>query len=384
MIFPDACNIMNPNRSSPDKDAGCSQKRKTASAVRAQAVLSNIRKGAVYAEREDRPSGRIGSIAAYKTAYLASALKKLQADVHVLMTQNAVNFINPITFETLTGNKCLVDTFDRNFEFSVEHVSLAKQARRCDDRSGERRCDRQDRPRYRGRHADDDGDGLQMQEDHRAGHEHQYVRESHCPGQSGEGCAATGTGSSAGGGISGVRGYGRGKDAGAGASAEYILQETACEKDMAGLKILVTAGPTQEAIDPCGISRTTHRKDGICHREMAARRGADVTLVSGETALEKPVFVQTVPVKSAGEMFDAVTQRAPEQDIIIKAAAVADYRPKAVSSQKVKKAEGELVLELERTQDILAYLGGHRQPGQILCGYAMENGGSAGECPEEA
>ena len=317
--------------------------------------------------------GVSGSIAAYKTAYLASALKKLRADVHVLMTQNAVNFINPITFETLTGNKCLVDTFDRNFEFSVEHVSLAKQADVvmiapasadvigkiahgiADDMLTTTvmacRCRKIIAPAMNTNMFENPIVRDNLETLRRYGYEV----------------------------ISPAVGYLACGDTGAGKMPEpellleYILQETACEKDMTGLKVLVTAGPTQEAIDPVRyITNHSTGKMGYAIAKMAARRGADVTLVSGETALEKPVFVQTVPVKSAGEMFDAVTQRAPEQDIIIKAAAVADYRPRAVSSQKVKKTEGELVLELERTQDILAYLGGHRQPGQILCGFAME------------
>ena len=317
--------------------------------------------------------GVSGSIAAYKTAYLASALKKLQADVHVLMTQNAVNFINPITFETLTGNKCLVDTFDRNFEFSVEHVSLAKQADVvmiapasadvigkiahgiADDMLTTTvmacRCRKIIAPAMNTNMFENPILQDNLETLRRYGYEV----------------------------ISPAVGYLACGDTGAGKMPEpellleYILQEAACEKDMAGLKVLVTAGPTQEAIDPVRyIKNNSTGKMGYAIAKMAARRGADVTLVSGETALEKPVFVQTVPVKSAEEMFEAVTQRAPEQDIIIKAAAVADYRPKSVSSRKVKKAEGELVLELERTQDILAHLGKHRQPGQILCGFAME------------
>ena len=317
--------------------------------------------------------GVSGSIAAYKTAYLASALKKLRADVHVLMTQNAVNFINPITFETLTGNKCLVDTFDRNFEFSVEHVSLAKQA---------------DVVMIAPASADVIGKIA-----HGIADDMLTTTVMACPCKKIIAPAMNTNmfenpivrdnletlrryGYKV---ISPAVGYLACGDTGAGKMPEpellleYILQETACEKDMTGLKVLVTAGPTQEAIDPVRyITNHSTGKMGYAIAKKAARRGADVTLVSGETALEKPVFVQTVPVKSAEEMFEAVTQRAPEQDIIIKAAAVADYRPRAVSSQKVKKTEGELVLELERTQDILAYLGGHRQPGQILCGFAME------------
>lgn len=313
-----------------------------------------------------------GSIAAYKTAYLASALKKLHADVHVLMTRNATNFINPITFETLTGNKCLVDTFDRNFEFSVEHVSLAKQADVvmvapasanvigkiahgiADDMLTTTvmacRCTKIIAPAmntnmYENPIVQNNLDILRK-----------YGYEVISPATGYLACGDTGPG----------------KMPEPELLLEYILQEIACEKDMQGLKVLVTAGPTQEAIDPVRyITNHSTGKMGHAIAKMAARRGAAVTLVSG-AALDQPLAVQMVPVKSAEEMFEEVTRRASEQDIIIKAAAVADYRPKNVSSQKMKKGDGELTLELERTKDILAYLGEHRHPGQFLCGFAME------------
>lgn len=317
--------------------------------------------------------GVSGSIAAYKTAYLASALKKLRADVHVLMTQNAVNFINPITFETLTGNKCLVDTFDRNFEFNVEHVSLAKRADVvmaapasanvigklahgiADDMLTTTvmacRCKKLIAPAMNTRMFENPvvQDNMKILE--------KYGWKVINPAVGYLACGDTGAG----------------KMPEPELLLEYILQEISCEKDMEGMKVLVTAGPTQEALDPVRyITNHSTGKMGYAIAKMAARRGANVTLVSGETALEKPVFVQTVSVKSAEEMFTAVTERAPEQDIIIKAAAVADYRPKYMSSQKMKKTDGEFVLELERTKDILAYLGEHRRPGQFLCGFAME------------
>lgn len=317
--------------------------------------------------------GVSGSIAAYKTAYLASALKKLDADVHVLMTKNATNFINPITFETLTGNKCLVDTFDRNFEFSVEHVSLAKQADVvmvapasanvigklahgiADDMLTTTvmacKCKKIIAPAMNTNMFENPvvQDNLKTLEHY--------------------GCEV----------ISPATGYLACGDTGAGKMPEpqmlleYILQEIECEKDMEGLRVLVTAGPTQEAIDPVRyITNHSTGKMGYAIAKKAARRGASVTLVTGQTALDGPQFVDTVSIRSAADMYKAVTERAEDQDIIIKAAAVADYRPKYVSSQKVKKQEGGLAIELERTDDILAHLGEIRRPGQFLCGFAME------------
>ena len=317
--------------------------------------------------------GVTGSIAAYKTASLASALKKLNADVHVLMTQNAVNFINPITFETLTGNKCLVDTFDRNFEYSVEHVSLAKKADVvmvapasanvigkiahgiADDMLTTTvmacRCRKIIAPTMNTNMFENPivQDNMKILE--------KYGYEVISPAVGYLACGDTGAG----------------KMPEPELLLEYILQEIACEKDMKGLKVLVTAGPTQEAVDPVRyITNHSTGKMGYAIAKVCARRGADVTLVSGPTALERPWFVNTVDVKSAKEMYEAVTGHAAEQDIIIKAAAVADYRPKTVSSEKMKKKDGELTLELERTDDILAYLGQNKRPGQFLCGFAME------------
>ncbi len=317
--------------------------------------------------------GVTGSIAAYKTASLASALKKLHADVHVLMTQNAVNFINPITFETLTGNKCLVDTFDRNFEYSVEHVSLAKKADVvmiapasanvigkiahgiADDMLTTTvmacGCRKIVAPAMNTNMFENPivQDNMKILE--------KYGYEVISPAVGYLACGDTGAG----------------KMPEPELLLEYILQEIACEKDMQGLNVLVTAGPTQEAADPVRyLTNHSTGKMGYAIATVCARRGASVTLVSGPTALKKPQFVRTVEITTAKEMFEAVAGRAAEQDIIVKAAAVADYRPKSVSSEKMKKKDGELTLELERTDDILAWLGGHKRPGQFLCGFAME------------
>lgn len=317
--------------------------------------------------------GVAGSIAAYKSAYLASALKKLHADVHVLMTKNAENFISPITFETLTGNKCLIDTFDRNFEFSVEHVSLAKLADVvmiapasanvigkiangiADDMLTTTvmacKCKKIIAPAMNTNMYENPivQDNLRKLE--------QYGYEV----------------------ISPVDGYLACGDTGAGKMPEpellleYILQEAACEKDMKGLKVLVTAGPTQEPVDPVRyITNHSSGKMGYAIARAASRRGAEVTLVTGPSAEKTPEFVRVVPVKTARDMFEAVTGCAEEQDVIIKAAAVADYRPSHVSDSKMKKKDGELTLELERTDDILAFLGEHKRQGQFLCGFAME------------
>ena len=317
--------------------------------------------------------GVSGSIAAYKTAYLASALKKLNADVHVLMTRNAENFISPVTFETLTGNKCLIDTFDRNFEFNVEHVSLAQKADVvmiapasanvigkiahgiADDMLTTTvmacRCKKIIAPAM-----------------NTAMYENPIVQDN-IKTLVRYGCEV----------VSPAVGYLACGDTGAGKMPEpdllleYILQEIACEKDMAGVRVLVTAGPTQEAIDPVRyITNHSTGKMGYAIAKMAARRGAEVTLVSGQTALERLEFAENVSVRSAKDMYEAVMSRAASQDVIIKAAAVADYRPKHVSSQKTKKKDAELVIELERTDDILAQLGENRRPGQFLCGFAME------------
>ena len=317
--------------------------------------------------------GVTGSIAAYKIASLASSLKKLGADVHVLMTQNATNFINPITFESLTGNKCLVDTFDRNFQFQVEHVSIAKKADVvmvapasanvigkiahgiADDMLTTTimacKCHVFVAPAmntnmYTNPILQDNLETLR-----RYGYEV----------------------------IEPASGYLACGDTGAGKMPEpevllsYIIREIAYEKDMLGKKVLITAGPTMEAIDPVRfISNHSSGKMGYALAKMAMLRGAEVTLVSGKTSIAPPDFVKVVPVTSAKEMFDAVTSVSDMQDIIIKAAAVADYRPVNVSDEKVKKSDGELSIPLERTDDILKYLGEHKKENQFLCGFSME------------
>ena len=317
--------------------------------------------------------GVTGSIAAYKIASLASALKKRHADVHVLMTENATNFINPITFETLTGNKCLVDTFDRNFQFQVEHISIAKKADLvmiapasanvigklahgiADDMLTTTimacKCKKFISPAMNTNMFKNPvvQDNLKILE--------HYGYEVIAP----------------------ANGYLACGDTGAGKMPEpetllaYIERETACEKDLKGKKILVTAGPTQEAIDPVRyITNHSSGKMGYAIAKTAMLRGADVTLVSGCTAIEPPMFVNLVPVVTAKDMYEAVTSVSDEQDIIIKAAAVADYRPAKVSDEKVKKREGQMSIELERTDDILKYLGEHKPTGQFLCGFSME------------
>ena len=317
--------------------------------------------------------GVTGSIAAYKIAYLASALKKQHADVHVLMTRNATNFINPITFETLTGNKCLVDTFDRNFQFQVEHVSIAKKADVvmiapasanvigklahgiADDMLTTTimacRCKKIISPAMNTNMFENP-----IVQDNLKTLEH-YGYEVIDP----------------------AVGYLACGDIGAGKMPEpetllsYIMRECACEKDMKGLKLLVTAGPTQEAIDPVRyITNHSSGKMGYAIAKMAMLRGADVTLVSGRTAIAPPPFVKVVPVVTARDMYEAVTAVSKEQDIIIKAAAVADYRPATVSDEKIKKKDDDMSIALERTDDILKYLGEHKPDGQFLCGFSME------------
>ena len=317
--------------------------------------------------------GVTGSIAAYKIAYLASMLKKQQADVHVLMTRNATNFINPITFETLTGNKCLVDTFDRNFQFQVEHVSIAKKADVvmiapasanvigklahgiADDMLTTTimacRCKKFISPAMNTNMFENPivQDNLKILE--------HYGYEVIDPAVGYLACGDTGAG----------------KMPEPETLLNYMLRECACEKDMKGLKVLVTAGPTQEAIDPVRyITNHSSGKMGYAIAKMAMLRGADVTLVSGRTALTPPPFVRVVPVVTARDMYEAVTSVSQEQDIIIKAAAVADYRPASVSDEKIKKKDDDMSIALERTDDILKYLGEHKPDGQFLCGFSME------------
>ena len=314
-----------------------------------------------------------GSIAAYKIASLASALKKLEADVHVLMTENATKFIHPITFETLTQNKCLIDTFDRNFQFSVEHVSIAKLADVvliapasanvigkiangiADDMLTTTvmacRCKKIVAPAMNTNMFENPIVQDNLEKLRRFGYEV----------------------------IDPADGYLACGDTGPGKMPEpelllsYILREIQFEKDMAGKKVLVTAGPTQEDIDPVRcITNHSTGKMGYALAEVCMKRGAQVTLVTGPTSIPKPEFVNIVQIRTAREMFEAVTGLAPEQDIIIKAAAVADYRPATVSAEKIKKQDGEASIRLERTDDILRYLGEHKRQGQFLCGFSME------------
>lgn len=314
-----------------------------------------------------------GSIAAYKIASLASALGKLHADVQVLMTQNATNFINSITFETLTGNKCLVDTFDRNFQYSVEHVALAKRADVvlvapasanvigkiangiADDMLTTTvmacKCKKIISPAMNTQMFENP-----IVQDNLKKLEH-YGYEVIQPAV----------------GLLACKDVGAGKMPEPETLLEYILREVAYEKDLKGKKILVTAGPTQEPIDPVRyLTNHSSGKMGYAIAKVCSMRGADVTLVSGKTAIKSPLFVDVVPVTTARDMYEAVTSRFDQQDIVIKAAAVADYRPKTISDQKVKKADGELSIEMERTDDILKYLGEHKREDQFLCGFSME------------
>lgn len=317
--------------------------------------------------------GVTGSIAAYKIASLASALMKLHCEVHVIMTKNAVNFINPITFETLTGNKCLVDTFDRNFEFSVEHVSLAKKADvfmvapasanviakmahgLADDMLTTTilacQCPKIVSPAMNTRMFQNPivQDNLKILKD--------YGFEVIEPAKGYLACGDTG----------------EGKMPEPEVLLQYILKGLTVKKDLEGKKVLVTAGPTREAIDPVRyITNHSTGKMGYALAKAAAMRGAEVTLVSGPVNLTPAPFVECVDVISAEEMFQAVTSRADDQDIIIKAAAVADYRPASTSEEKIKKKDGDMKIPLERTRDILAYLGEHKKEGQFLCGFSME------------
>lgn len=317
--------------------------------------------------------GVTGSIAAYKIANLASMLVKLHCNVHVLMTQNATNFIHPITFETLTNNRCIVDTFDRNFQYNVEHVVLAKQADvvliapasanviaklahgLADDMLTTTTlactCKKIVSPAMNTQmyHNQITQDNIQKLRD--------YGFEVIDPAS----------------GFLACRDIGAGKMPEPEVLLDYILKEIAFEKDMAGMNVLVTAGPTQEAIDPVRyITNHSTGKMGYAIAKCAMLRGANVTLVTGPTSIQKPPFVNVVEIKSAQDMFEAVTSLSDKQNIIIKSAAVADYRPAYVSDEKVKKADGELAIDLERTQDILKYLGENKKDHQFLCGFSME------------
>lgn len=317
--------------------------------------------------------GVTGGIAAYKMPNLASALVKLGCNVQVLMTQNATQFITAVTFETLTGNKALVDTFDRNFSFQVEHIAVADQADLvmiapatanviaklahglADDMLTTTvlacNCPKivvpaMNTKMYENPVTQDNLNTLRR-----------YGWEVVEPASGYLACGAVG----------------KGKLPEPEALLQVILQYLAHEKDMVGKRVLVTAGPTQEALDPVRyLTNHSSGKMGYAIAQAAARRGAQVTLVSGPVALKRLPYVETVDVVSAQEMFEAVAVRAAEQDILIKAAAVADYRPMMVAEDKMKKSDDALSIPLERTQDILGWLGQHRRPGQFLCGFSME------------
>ena len=317
--------------------------------------------------------GVTGSIAAYKIANLASALVKLHADVNVIMTKNATNFINPITFETLTGNKCLVDTFDRNFQFNVEHVALAKRA----DIFLVAPASANVIGKIAGGIADDmltttimacKAPKLISPAMNTNMFENPIVQDNL------EKLRSYGYEV-----IQPASGYLACGDTGAGKMPEpdtllaYILRTIACEKDMVGKKVLVTAGPTQEPVDPVRfITNHSTGKMGYAIAENCMRRGAEVTLVSGPVQVAPPLCVRVIPVVTAADMAVAVKECYQEQDIIIKTAAVADYRPAHPADEKVKKKDDKSVMELERTEDILAYLGAHRKDGQFICGFSME------------
>ena len=317
--------------------------------------------------------GVTGGIAAYKSASLASMLVKAGADVRVIMTEHATNFIHPITFETLTGHKCIIDTFDRNFEFHVEHVALAQKADviivapatanviaklahgLADDmltttilasKAPKLIAPAMNTGMYENPVTQDNIALLRK-----------YGMEIITPASGRLACGDTGAG----------------KMPEPEVLFEHIIHCCAYEKDMKGMKVLVTAGPTQEAIDPVRyITNHSSGKMGYSIARACMLRGADVTLVTGKTALKPPMFTDVVPVLSARDMYEAVTSRSAEMDIIIKAAAVADYRPAHVADEKMKKADSGLSIPLERTDDILKYLGENKKPGQFLCGFSME------------
>lgn len=317
--------------------------------------------------------GVTGGIAAYKSAYLASLLVKEGARVQVVMTKHALEFIAPATFDALTGLRCITDTFDRNHAYTVEHVSLAKQADAviiapatantiaklahglADDMLTTTvlacRCPVILAPAMNTRMYENPitQDNLRIVRNYGM-----VVAE---PASGRLACGDTG----------------KGKMEEPETLLSYVLQSCAKQKDMKGTTVLVTAGPTQESIDPVRyVSNHSTGKMGYAIAKICALRGADVTLVSGKTAIVPPLFTEVINVTTARQMYDAVTERSNGMDIIIKAAAVADYRPRTRSEEKMKKSEGELMLAMERTDDILAYLGTHKQKNQFICGFSME------------
>lgn len=317
--------------------------------------------------------GVTGSIAAYKMPNIARMLIKLGARVHVLMTKNAVNFINPIAFESLTSTKCLIDTFDRNFQYSVEHVAIAKAADVVLIAPAS--------ANVIGKIANGIADDMLTTTvmacpctkiiapamNHNMYHNpivqdniSRLASYGYVIAEPERGMLANGD-------------MGDGRMPSEDILLEYILRETAHEKDLEGKRVLVTAGATQEKIDPVRyITNHSTGKMGYAIAKAAMRRGADVTLVSGICAIKPPMFVNKIDAVSAQDMFEAVKAHAAESDIIIKAAAVADYRPKNPADSKIKKSDGSMSIELERTVDILDWLGKNRREGQFLCGFSME------------
>ena len=317
--------------------------------------------------------GVTGGIAAYKSAYLASALTKLHANVEVVMTEHATRFIAPLTFEQLTGRRCMVDTFDRNFSHQVEHIALADRTDLviiapatanvcaklahglCDDMLTTTvlacTCPKLVAPAmnthmFENQVTQDNLDILRR-----------YGWEVIAPGSGHLACGAVGPG----------------RMPESQELVEHILRAIALPHDLKGKKVLVTAGPTQESLDPVRyLTNHSTGRMGYAIAKMAMLRGAQVTLISGPTALPKPPFVEVVDIVSAQDMFEAVTSRQAQSDLIFKAAAVADYTPADYCDDKIKKKDGEMSIPLKRTQDILQYLGAHRRPGQVICGFSME------------
>lgn len=317
--------------------------------------------------------GVTGSIAAYKIANLASMLVKQHATVHVIMTKNACNFITPTTFETLTGNKCLVDTFDRNFEFQVEHVALAKRADLflvapasanvigkiasgiCDDMLTTTIFATK-APKLIAPAMNTNMWENPILQDNLKKLEH-YGYSIIQPASGRLACGDTGSG----------------KMPSEETLLQHIMVAVAREKDMKGKRVLITAGPTQESIDPVRyITNHSSGKMGYAIAKMAALRGAEVTLVSGPVNIQAYAGINVVDIESAADMYREVTERSSDKDIIIMCSAVADYTPANYSSQKMKKKDDDLSISLTRTQDILKYLGEHKPQGQMLVGFSME------------
>ena len=317
--------------------------------------------------------GVTGSIAAYKMANVASMLVKMHADVHVIMTQNACQFITPVTFETLTGNKCMVDTFDRNFQFHVAHISIAKKADVVLVAPAS--------ANVIGKLANGIADDMLtttvmactckviVAPAMNTNMYHNPILQDNLKKLAGYGYEIITPAK----GMLACRDEGDGKMPSEDVLVNYIVREIAYEKDLAGMKVIVTAGPTQESVDPVRyITNHSTGKMGYELAKAAMLRGAEVTLVSGVTSLAKPMFIDYVQVRSAGDMFEAMKERFLDNDIIIKAAAVADYTPASYNEEKTKKKDGDMSIPLTRTQDILKYMGENRREGQFYCGFSME------------